>query len=443
MQMARSVKDSKLDSRNARDGLKPRARPYYTTLIPGELHIGYRIRRRKGRGAQGRWTVRRYLGKDANGVGRYQERDLGLADDHLDADGKTILDFKQAQKLANEWRRDSDGGQPQPGGPTTVASAIERYFTFVEQEGRPTRDARLRADLHILPSLGSELVDTLTAERLRRWLADMAKLPPRLRQKADATAPRYKATTQDDENKRRRKSTSNRVLTILKAALNHAFDEGHAKSNNAWGRSLKPFKAVDAARTRFLSVAEAKRLVNSSEPDLRNLIVAGLHTGARFGELARLTVADFNADAGTLAIWQSKSGKPRQIYLNDEGGAFFKQLTAGRAGSEVMLRKADGTPWQKSEYSRPMAAAVARAKISPPISLHGLRHTAASLAIMNGTPLQVVARNLGHRDTRMVEAHYGHLTDSYLKDEIKKGAPTFGFAKGGKVVALEKKSAAR
>src|SRR5450631_2612113 len=158
MQMARSVQDAKLDSRNARDTLKPRARPYYTTLIPGELHIGYRIRRRKGRGAQGRWLVRRYMGKDANGVGRYQEQDIGLADDHLDADGKSILDFKQAQRLANEWRRDN-AGQPQPGGPLTVGGALERYFTYIDQEGRPTAEARLRAKLHILPSLGKELVD--------------------------------------------------------------------------------------------------------------------------------------------------------------------------------------------------------------------------------------------------------------------------------------------
>jgi integrase len=437
--MARSVQDSKIDSRNARDKLAARARPYYTTVIPGELHIGYRIRRRKGRGAQGRWTVRRYLGKDANGVGRYQERDLGLADDHLDADGKTILDFKQAQRLANEWRRDDDG-EPSPGGPLTVRDALVLYFAYLENEGRPTADAQLRANLHILPSLGKEQVDTLKTDRLRRWRADLAKLPPRVRQKTDATTPRYRMATEDDEaeTQRRRKSTANRVLTILKAALNHAFDEGHVKSNRAWGRRLKPFEDVDAARTRFLSVAEAKRLINACAPDLRNLVMAGLSTGARFGELARLTVADFNVDVATVAVWKSKSGKPRQIYLTDEGAAFFRQLCAGRDGGEVMLRKADGTAWRKSEYSRPVAAAVERAKISPPISFHGLRHSYASLAIMSGTPLQVVARNLGHRDTRMVERHYGHMGESYLKDEIRKGAPTFGFAKAGKVVALGK-----
>jgi hypothetical protein len=45
---------------------------------------------------------------------------------------------------------------------------------------------------------------------------------------------------------------------------------------------------------------------------------------------------------------------------------------------------------------------------------------------MNGVPLLVVAGNLGHTDTRMVEKHYGHLAPSYQADEIRKGAPTFG-----------------
>ncbi len=39
----------------------------------------------------------------------------------------------------------------------------------------------------------------------------------------------------------------------------------------------------------------------------------------------------------------------------------------------------------------------------------------------------VVARNLGHADTRMVERHYGHLGPSYVVDAIRKHAPRFGF----------------
>ena len=59
-----------------------------------------------------------------------------------------------------------------------------------------------------------------------------------------------------------------------------------------------------------------------------------------------------------------------------------------------------------------MVEACARAKIKPAVGFHQLRHTWASLAVMNGVPLMVVARNLGHANTRMVEKHYGHLAES-------------------------------
>jgi integrase len=126
----------------------------------------------------------------------------------------------------------------------------------------------------------------------------------------------------------------------------------------------------------------------------------------------------------------------RDVYLTDEGIAFFRQLTAGRSGSELMLRKADGGVWGIGHQVRPIAEAVKQAKISPTITFHGLRHSYASLSIMAHTPLLVVAENLGHTDTRMVEKHYGHLTKSFRKTEIQKGAPTFGFVEDTKVVAL-------
>ena len=86
----------------------------------------------------------------------------------------------------------------------------------------------------------------------------------------------------------------------------------------------------------------------------------------------------------------------------------------------------DGKPWKKSEQGRPMLEACARAKITPRISFHGLRHTWASLAAMNGMPLMVLAKNLGHADTRMVEKHYGHLAPSFVADAIRASAPRYG-----------------
>ena len=65
------------------------------------------------------------------------------------------------------------------------------------------------------------------------------------------------------------------------------------------------------------------------------------------------------------------------------------------------------------------------------------RHTWASLTIMAGAPLMVVAINLGHRDTRMVEKHYGRLAPSYIADAIRSGAPRFYRTRRPKLKALE------
>jgi len=49
----------------------------------------------------------------------------------------------------------------------------------------------------------------------------------------------------------------------------------------------------------------------------------------------------------------------------------------------------------------------------------------------------VVARNLGHADTRMVERHYGHLAPSYIADAIRATAPKFGIKPEHKVVSID------
>ena len=83
------------------------------------------------------------------------------------------------------------------------------------------------------------------------------------------------------------------------------------------------------------------------------------------------------------------------------------------------------------------------AKIKPHISFHGLRHTWASLAAMNGVPLMVVAKNLGRPDTQMVEKHYGHLAPSYITDAIHEGAPRFTMATTSNVEPLRSGESSR
>jgi hypothetical protein len=48
----------------------------------------------------------------------------------------------------------------------------------------------------------------------------------------------------------------------------------------------------------------------------------------------------------------------------------------------------------------------------------------------------VIAKNLGHKDTKMVEKHYGHLASSFIVDAIRAGAPKFGIKPDKNVLAL-------
>jgi len=422
--MARRVRDKTLDSREARRRLKIRGKPYYRAIERG-LHLGYR---RLGDGQAGTWVARHYIGEQ-----QYEVTRIGTADDNSDADGVAVLDFWQAQEAARKAMVERAHRARGKYGPITVGDAMDEYIAYLDHNKKSGADARYRDRALIRPALGDVEVGKLSADHLRKWMAQMARTPARLRTREGLKQQYAKLDTA--EAKRARKVTANRTLITLKAALNRAFREGKVPSNAEWSR-VEKFKDVDTARIRYLNIAEAKRLLNGCDPDFRLLVQAALETGCRLGELVALQVHDFNPDAGTLAIRTSKSGKGRHVVLTEEGAAFFRQLCAGRPGSATMLLRADGQPWGRAQQSTLMAAACERAKITPAVNFHALRHTWASLAVMAGMPLMVVAKNLGHRDTRMVEHHYGHLAPNFIADAVRASAPRFGFEPDDTVVSI-------
>jgi integrase len=433
--VSRTTREVNLSTRAARDRLKPSGKPYYRLLDQG-LHLGYR---RGVRGAA--WVARWYVGAEVYKVKKLE----GRPDDVLDADGVTVLTWSQAQaearKLFARRTREAAGLEAdQRKGPYTIRDAVADYLDWLARHRKTTRDSKYRADALILPELGDIDVDRLSAARLRKWHAGLAAAPARLRRNAEEVAAgRMKGRSvdpNDAEAIRRRRSSANRTLTIAKAAFNRAWREGKTSSDDAW-RRVRPFPGADAARVRYLTTDEARRLLNACAEDFRTIVEAALLTGARYGELTTLTVSDFNRDSGTVHIRRTKSGKSRHVVLNDEGRALFERLSIGRIGDQRIFAKSDGTMWGKSHQHRPLKAACERAKIVPPLDFHSLRHTWASLSIMAGAPLFVVAQNLGHADTRMVELHYGHVTQSYVAETIRRTAPTFGASSVHNVVAID------
>src|ERR1700677_1051497 len=371
--MARTIRDQRLDSKEARKKLKPSGKPYWRLLDEG-VHFGYR----KGQSG-GKWVVRLYKGNQ-----QYVVETIGNADDGAsDADGVSILSFAQGQARARdvaELRRKGIATTPAATADTvySVRNCIDDYLDWMSHSRKSARDARYRANRIILPTLGELACIDLSTELIQKWLRHEAKSAARIRSKkgkeGEVVKQRTKAIPTDAEAQRKRRASSNRTLTILKAALNRAWREGKITSDSPW-RRVEPFEEADAARVRYLTIAEAQRLINASAPDFRLLVRAALATGARYGELVGLRVSDFNPDSGTVHIRTSKSGKGRHIVLADEGAALFSAQAAGRPATAPLLPKEDGGEWKSAHQARPMKAACKGARIEPEANFHALRHT--------------------------------------------------------------------
>jgi integrase len=417
--MARTVKDANLATRTARANLPPRKRPYYRLILQG-LHLGYY------RGARtGSWSARRFVGD-----GRYEETKLGTADDVADADGVAILTFGQAQERAHAWfsaRALADAGH-EVGSlrPYTVSDAVDDYERdYVRRGGKAVDRLRHSANAHIRPALGSIELEKVSRARLESWLEKLAKTPPRIRT-PKGQPPKYREPDDAAEGIRRRRESANRVLTMLKAALNLAYQHGRTPSKAAW-ESVKPYRDVAAAKIRYLDDKESTRLVEACTSPFRYLVIGALLTGARYGELASMRVGDFDAAAGTIHVPRSKSGKSRHIFLTEEGKEFFASIATGKPPSDFLFTRKSGEPWGQGHQIRDMREACEAAGIEPPISFHILRHTYASRLAMRGVPLNVIADQLGHSDTRMTEKHYAHLAPSYIGETIRKAFGRLNF----------------
>ncbi len=425
--VARTIRNSKIDTRSARLKLLQRREPYWTVISVG-CALGYR----KG-AVNGSWIARF---RDDTGSQHYES--LGGADDARDSDNLTVFSFAEAQTLARAFferkARENAGDFVQTSGPFVVADAIELYLTAYERRGGKSLDLMIsKVRTYILPQLGAQPVAKLAKARIERWLHEIAESPARVRTRPGA-AQRYRGPIVGPDDRRKRKATANRVLTVLKAALNHAYQEGRVPHDDAW-RRIKAFREADAARVCYLPDEDCRRLVAVCDPDFRQLVVAALLTGCRYAEITNLVAEDFNPDSGTIRIRISKSGKPRHVALTDEGRSFFTLQVAGKRRDALLFVRSKGQRWKRADQRRPLASACAKIRLED-VTFHGFRHTYASRLAMKGVPFAVIAAQLGHADTRMVEKHYGHLAPSYVADTVRAAFSDIGLIEPDNVVPL-------
>jgi integrase len=137
---------------------------------------------------------------------------------------------------------------------------------------------------------------------------------------------------------KRRKSTANRYLAMLKAALNLAAKTGKIDKEHTPWAIVGPFKGVKGQRLRFLSLEEQAAIIRGCDDEFRPLVQGALLTGARYGELIAARVSDLDLKGGTLWVdGKGQDSRPRYIVLTEEGEEFFSGLSRGRGRGELLF----------------------------------------------------------------------------------------------------------
>jgi len=222
-----------------------------------------------------------------------------------------------------------------------------------------------------------------------------------------------------------------RLKTTLRAALNVAVKRGLLHTNPALhvevATHTRPSVQVwDAATTgRFLDTTQ-----DSLYGPMWHLIAS---FGLRRGEAAGLRWEDVDLEAGVavIAVQRTQVGKEiRQSSPKTKSGAraltldrgTVAVLTAHRArqvdclatlegawvSSGLVFTMADGRGIQPQYVTRLFARACAEGGF-PPIRLHDLRHTSASLGLAAGESLVEVSKRLGHSQLAITADTYTHV----------------------------------
>jgi integrase len=360
----RKKASSTLGSVSSRAKLKQRREPYWQPIVRG-CALGYR------RGATGGSWIARVRTDDA----RQAYHALGPADDLNDGNGLT---YEAALEQARKHFQLPGGASSRH----TVGAVLDRYLEGLRASNPQSTvaDAEARINAILKPEFGDLPLTKLRADRITRWRDGLAK--------------------------DRKPDTVNRLLTILKAALNRAWREDRLIADDTAWRMVGRVDGGGEARKIFLTAAQARVLVAAcAGAALKRLVQAALLTGARSGELAALRVHDFDNSTGTLEIRDGKTGG-RTVYLSQEACGFFAGICAGHAPKALLLARDDGEAWGKNHHQKPFAAAVQTSGLPDETTLYALRHTHISLALLAGVNIQVLAENCG-TSVRMIELHYG------------------------------------
>jgi integrase len=228
------------------------------------------------------------------------------------------------------------------------------------------------------------------------------------------------------------RKTVRNVHLVLTKALNDAVDDGLLAMNPA-NRAKKPTVRLADRQVQAWSEGELSCFLDAaSRDDLFPLWHVAAFTGLRRGELLGLRWQDLDLDKATLAVRQTivlvgstptigtpKNNEARVLDLDPDTMAVVRRhrtkqieqrLAWGKGYIEtgLVFTREDGRGHDPDRVRRLFDRAVKRSNIRR-ITLHGLRHTHATILLKNGVPVKVVSERLGHSDPAFTMRVYQHV----------------------------------
>lgn len=218
-----------------------------------------------------------------------------------------------------------------------------------------------------------------------------------------------------------------RAHGILSALLGQAARDRLIPSNPCDGVELPRKRRKEH---RYLTGAELLGLADAARERRTMVLVLGL-TGLRWGEMAGLRAGD--VDFGRRRLWirrsatevkgkivvdTPKSDRWRQVVYPAMLDAPLREACAGKGGDALVFTGADGGYVRRTHGPNSTSSwfywARRRAGISGDMTVHDLRHTAASLMVHAGANVKAVQRQLGHATASMTLDVYADLFDDDL-----------------------------
>jgi len=377
-----------------REALKAQREPYWQRLSPGR-YIGYRPSAREGAGT---WIARAYDEDKRN----YRLKALG---DFAELPSRDR--FAAAKKEAEAFADIVEAGGVAKEKIETVADACRSYLASIDDDNG-IAEGVFRRHVYSDP-LAKVRLDKLRRNHLKEWRKRLEGAPAVVSRSKDG----------GQRTRERAKSTVNRDMVPLRAALNKVLAPGTPNTEAAWQEALRPFKSADKRRLLYLDKDERRKLLahvdSEAAPFVRALCLLPLRPGA----MAALTAGDFDKRTSELTIGKDKSGNDRRIVIPSTAAALFAEQSKDKLPGVLLFRRATGDAWDRNTWGDAIEAAAKDAGLPSNTTAYTLRHSTITDLVNDGLPLLTVAQISG-TSAEMIERHYGHLTRGAATEALER-----------------------